>query len=140
MAAELGYNNLFVLHEGMPVWEEKGYAVYAGPDYEKRIETAKITPQELKILMETKSGTFSLVDVRDLQEFTEGHIPGAINIPSDKFAAGSAVLDKKKLVVVYCKSGGRSYTAYRKLQKLDYSKIVQAIFTDWEEAGLPVMK
>lgn len=140
MAAELGYNNLFVLHEGMPVWEEKGYAVYAGPDYEKRIETSKITPQELKILMETKSGTFTLVDVRDPQEFAEGHIPGAINIPSDKFAAGSAVLDKGKLVVVYCKSGGRSYTAYRKLQKLDYSKIAQAILADWEEAGLPVTK
>ena len=140
MAAELGYNNLFVLHEGMPVWEEKGYAVYAEPDYEKRIVTTKITPQELKILMETKSGTFTLVDVRDLQEFAEGNIPGAINIPSDKFAAGSAVLDKEKLVVVYCKSGGRSYTAYRKLQKLDYSKIVQAIFADWEEAGLPITK
>jgi rhodanese-related sulfurtransferase len=124
----------------MPVWEEKGYAVYAGPDYEKRIETTKITPQELKTLMETKSGTFTLVDVRDPQEFAEGHIPGAINIPSDKFAAGSAVLDKEKLVVVYCKSGGRSYTAYRKLQKLDYSKIVQAILADWEEAGLPVTK
>lgn len=140
MAAELGYNNLFVLHEGMPVWEEKGYAVYAGPDYEKKIETTKITPQELKILMETKSGTFTLVDVRDPQEFAEGHIPGAINIPSGKFAAGSAVLDKEKLVVVYCKSGGRSYTAYRKLQKLDYSKIAQAILADWEEAGLPVTK
>jgi rhodanese-related sulfurtransferase len=87
--------------------------------------------------METKSGTFTLVDVRDPQEFGEGHIPGAINIPSDKFAAGSAVLDKEKLVVVYCKSGGRSYTAYRKLQKLDYSKIVQAIFVT-EEAGLPL--
>ena len=140
MAAELGYRNLFVLHEGMPVWEEKGYAVYAGPDYEKKIETTKMTPQELKILMDTKSGTFTLVDVRDPQEFAEGHIPGAINIPSDKFAVGSAVLDKEKLIVVYCKSGGRSYTAYRKLQKLDYSKIAQTILNDWEEAGLPVVK
>ena len=140
MAAELGYHTIFVLLEGMPVWEEKGYAVYAGPDYEKRIETTKITPQELKMLMEAKAGTFTLVDVRDPQEFAEGHIPGAINIPSDKFAAGSPVLDKEKLVVVYCKSGGRSYTAYRKLQKLDYSKIAQAIFADWEEAGLPVIK
>jgi len=50
------------------------------------------------------------------------------------------VLDKEKLVVVYCKSGERSYTAYRKLQKLDYSKIAQAILADWEEAGLPVTK
>lgn len=140
MAAELGYDNLFVLQEGMPVWEEKGYAVYVGSDNEKKIETTKITPQELKIILETKSGTFTLVDVRDPQEFSDGHIPGAINIPSDRFAAGSAVLDKEKLIIVYCKSGGRSYTAYRKLQKLDYSKILQAILVDWEEAGLPVTK
>ena len=140
MAAELGYDNLFVLQEGMPVWEEKGYAVYAGPDYEKKIETTKIAPQELKIILETKSGTLTLVDVRDPQEFAEGHIPGAINIPSDKFAAGSAVLDKEKLVIVYCNSGGRSYTAYRKLQKLDYPKILQATLGDWEEAGLPVTR
>jgi len=59
----------------MPVWEEKGYAVYAGPDYEKKIETTKITSQELKILMETKSGTFTLVDVRDPQEFAKDTFP-----------------------------------------------------------------
>jgi rhodanese-related sulfurtransferase len=124
----------------MPVWEEKGYAVYAGVDYEKRVETTKIAPKELKALMERSPETLVLVDVRDPQEFAEGHIPGAINIPSTIFAAGSAVLEKEKLIVVYCKSGGRGYTAYRKLQKLDYSKIVQAIFADWEEAGLPVEK
>lgn len=124
----------------MPVWEEKGYALYAGPDYDKKIETTKIAPRELKALMETKPGTFTLVDVRDPQEFAEGHVPGAINIPSEMFAAGSAILDKEKLVIVYCNSGGRSYTAFRKLQKLDYQKIAQAIFADWQEAGLPVTK
>ena len=140
LAAELGYTDVYVLQEGMPVWEEKGYAVYAGPNYEKKIETARIDPLEIQKLMETKTGTFTLVDVRDPDEFAAGHIPGAINIPSNKFAAGSAVLDKNKLVVVYCNSGGRSYTAYRKLQKLDYPKIAQAIFADWEKAGFPVVK
>ena len=140
MAAELGYKNLFVLLEGIPVWEEKGYAVFASPNYEKKIETTKIQPQELQKLIENKSDTFTLVDVRDPQEFSAGHIPGAINIPSDKFAAGSAVLDKNKLIVVYCNSGGRSYTAYRKLQKLDHSKIGQSIFADWQKARLPLAK
>ena len=140
MAAELGFKNLFVLLEGISVWEEKGYAVYAGPNFEKKIETTKIDPQGLQKLIESKSGTFILVDVRDPQEFATGHIPGAINIPSDTFAAGSAVLDKNKLIVVYDNSGGRSYTAYRKLQKLDYSKIAQSIFADWQKAWLPIAK
>ena len=56
------------------------------------------------------------------------------------FAAGSGVLDKEKRIIVYCNSGGRSYNTYRKLQKLAYPKISQAIFADWEIEGLPVEK
>ncbi len=138
MAAEIGYQNILVMNEGMPVWEEKGYAIYAGPDYEKKIETTKINPHELKGLMETKPASLTLVDVRDPKEFSEGHIPGAINIPVKAFAADSEILDKEKLVIVYCNSGGRSYNAFRKLQKLAYTKIAQAIFADWQNAGLPV--
>ncbi|HZV82842.1 MAG TPA: rhodanese-like domain-containing protein [Geobacteraceae bacterium] len=139
-AAKLGYRNLYVLSEGMPAWEEKGFAIYAGPDYEKKVETTRIPPRELKSLLTAKPGSITLVDVRDPQEFAEGHIPGAINIPANKFAALSGGLEKEKRIVAYCNSGGRSYNAYRKLQKMDFRNISQAIFADWQEAGLPVAK
>ncbi len=42
--------------------------------------------------------------------------------------------------IVYCNSGGRSYTAYRKLQKMDYKNIAQALFADWKGEGLPVAR
>ena len=67
------------------------------------------------------------------------HIPGAINIPVASFASQSGILDKKKQIVVYCNSGGRSYNAYRKLMKLGYKKINHAIFADWKEEGLSVV-
>lgn len=140
IAAEKGYRDLSVYAEGMPVWEEKGYSIYAGPDYEKRVETTKLKPAELKALLDQKSTTLTLVDVRDPKEFAEGHIPGAINIPVTNFALGSAVLDKGKKIVVYCNSGGRSYNAYRKLQKLAYANIGQAIFSDWQAEKYPVEK
>lgn len=140
LAASLGYTNLHVLSEGMPAWEEKGFAIYAGPDYEKKIETSRIAPQELQALLKENKAGVTLIDVRDPKEFAEGHIPGAINIPSNTFAALSAGLEKEKKVIVYCNSGGRSYNAYRKLQKMDFRNISQAIFADWEEAGLPVEK
>ncbi len=38
-ALALGYMNVLVYADGIPVWEEKGMPIYAGPDYEKRIET-----------------------------------------------------------------------------------------------------
>lgn len=140
IAVEMGYRHIYLYAEGMPVWEEKGYPIYAGPEYEKKVETTKIPPKELKALMDGKPGTFTLVDVRDPNEYAEGHIPGAINIPVTIFAAGSGVLDKEKRIIVYCNSGGRSYNAYRKLQKLGYPSINQAIFADWEMEGLPVQK
>jgi len=137
-ALALGYLNVLVYAQGMPVWEEKGMPIYAGPNYEQRIETTKISPMDLSTLLRTKRDSVTLVDVRDPEEFAEGHIPGAINIPAATFASQSGTLDKKKQIIVYCNSGGRSYNAYRKLIKLGYKTINQAIFADWKEAGFPV--
>ena len=139
-AAEEGYTNTIVYAAGMPVWEEKGYPIYAGPDYEKHIETTKFSPIELQDLIKKDRAGITVVDVRDPQEYAEGHIPGAINIPSEIFASKSDVLDKEKKIVVYCNSGGRSYNAYRKLMKLGYENICQSLYFDWKQQGLPVEK
>ncbi|MCG2824396.1 MAG: hypothetical protein L6364_12050 [Desulfobulbaceae bacterium] len=139
-AQALGFQKILIYAEGMPVWEEKGLPIYAGPDYEKKIETTKISPRELDVLIKTGAGSYTLVDVRDPEEFAAGHIPSAINLPLASFASQSGVLDKEKKIIVYCNSGGRSYNAYRKLKKLGYEKNNQAIFADWKEAGLPVEK
>ncbi len=139
-AAEEGYVNISVFAAGMPVWEEKGYPIYAGPDYEKHIETTKLSPTELQDLMKKDKTGITVVDVRDPQEYKEGHIPGAINIPSEVFASKSDMLDKEKKIVVYCNSGGRSYNAYRKLMKLGYKNIYQSLYYDWKHQGLPIDK
>jgi rhodanese-related sulfurtransferase len=139
-AAELGYTDILIYSEGMPVWEERGLPIIAGPDYEKRIETTKISPADLDALIKSGAAAFTVVDVRDREEFREGHIPGAINIPVAEFATQSGVLDKEKKIIAYCNSGGRSYNAYRKLMKLGYADINQAILADWKAAGLPVEK
>ena len=135
-AIELGYSNVLVYAEGMPVWEEMGYSFYKGGDYEKKIETTKISPHDLQQFMSREPESIIIVDVRDPEEFKEDHIPGAINLPLKNFAAGSNILEKDKTIVVYCNSGGRSYGAYKKLMKLGYKKIFQAIYADWKGAGL----
>jgi len=139
-AINLGYTNISVYASGMPVWEEKGMPIYTGPDYEKRIKTTIISPADLNGLIQRSDDSFTIVDVRDFEEFAQGHIQGSINIPVASFASQSDVLDKKKKIIVYCNSGGRSYNAYRKLMKLGYKEINQAIFADWKNAGMPVEK
>ncbi len=61
-----------------------------------------------------KSDSVQLVDVRKLDEFTEGHIPGAIHIDvlTPSFLSNAlAKLDKKRPCAVYCRSGKRSAMA-----------------------------
>lgn len=140
IARSMGYEDISIYADGMPVWEEKGYALFTGPEYEKAVKTSMIKPDVVKALLDSAPSTVTVVDVRDAKEFDEGHVPGAINIPVETFAAESGVLDKGKQIIVYCNSGGRSYNAYRKLQKLAYPNIAQMIFEDWKNDGLPVAK
>lgn len=59
-----------------------------------------------------------LLDVRTEEEFSEGHIRGAINIPLDRLA--ETELAKNKKLFVYCHSGARSGRAVAYLQSQGY--------------------
>ena len=67
----------------------------------------------------------ALVDVREAGEFTEGHIPGAINVPLSTLGPDVAVTltDKSAPVFVYCRSGRRAQTAGEKLVSFGYSDV-----------------
>jgi len=136
--APMGYTNIRIYLEGIPVWEEKNLPLMTGPDYDKKIEATVIKPADLKKMMDENRQDFVVVDVRDAFEYKEGHIPGAINIPSETFAAGSGVLTKEKKIIVYCNTGSRSYLAYKKLIQLAYPNINQALLANWKEAGFAV--
>ena len=55
---------------------------------------------------EEKVSSYIIVDVRTKEEYDEGHLEGAINIPYDEIDE-NVDLDKTKTIMVYCKSGGR---------------------------------
>lgn len=135
----LGYTNILIYSEGIPVWEEQNFQMQTGPGYGKKIETTKLTPGELDALIKSSNKDYVLVDARDAAEFSEGHIPTAINIPSETFASKSDVLPKEKKIIVYCNTGSRSYLAYKKLIGLAYPRIYQTLFADWKDAGLTVV-
>lgn len=66
-----------------------------------------------------------LLDVRSKQEFAEGHIQGAINIPEheiDKIVE-KKIPNKKQLILIYCQSGVRSRSAYVKMKRKGYLRI-----------------
>ncbi|CYV00238.1 TPA: rhodanese-like domain-containing protein [Streptococcus suis] len=74
---------------------------------EKHEQTITLTAAELLDLMQTES--VQLLDVRDPEEYSAGHIDGAINCPMDKIAALDGPVDQRYLLI--CKSGKRSKLA-----------------------------
>lgn len=65
------------------------------------------------------SGNYIVLDVRTEDEYDDGHVVGAINIPYDEIDEDT-VLDKNKVILVYCRSGNRSKIAYDALLNLGY--------------------
>ncbi len=66
-----------------------------------------------------------LIDVRTVEEYNEGHIPGSINIPVETIHDGIAkhVPDKNTPVVLYCRSGSRSAVATKALEGVGYTSV-----------------
>ena len=65
-----------------------------------------------------------LIDVREPEEYMEGHVPGSMNVPvRDLAMAASAFPDRALPVYVYCRSGVRSRRAAEILQGLGFTNI-----------------
>ena len=62
-----------------------------------------------------------LLDVRTPQEFANGHIPGAINIPVDDLRSRLKELPQDRKIAVYCQVGQRGYLATRILMQTGFS-------------------
>ncbi|HVH51753.1 MAG TPA: molybdopterin-synthase adenylyltransferase MoeB [Gaiellaceae bacterium] len=82
-----------------------------------------------------------LVDVRELDEWTEGRIPGAIHIPRGFLESRieQAAPDKAQRIVLYCAAGNRSAFAAKTLDELGYENVASLAggYTDWKRNGLP---
>ena len=83
-----------------------------------------------------------VLDVREADEWSQGHVPGALFIPRGylELQVEEKVKDKDQEVVVYCAGGTRSALGVKSLQELGYTKVssMQGGFTRWKESGFPI--
>lgn len=98
----------------------------------------EITAAQLAELID--KGEALIVDVREVNEFADGHIPGAVNMPLSTFQASKLPKAEGKTVILNCLGGKRSGIA------LDKCSVAQEAvdthlaggFGAWASAGLPV--
>lgn len=66
-----------------------------------------------------------LVDVRSPEEYRDGHVPGAVNVPLESLQDAPRLLtDKKAQLCLYCASGARSAMAAGMLRRMGYENCV----------------
>ena len=84
----------------------------------------------------------ALLDVRELQEWQEGHIPGAVHIARGSLESNveQKLPDRDRPLVVYCSVGNRSAFAAKTLAELGYESVSSLAggFTDWKRNGFPI--
>jgi phage shock protein E len=84
-----------------------------------------------------------ILDVRNPDEFSEGHIAGALNIPLPEVAERANELKAYETVYIHCKRGGRAKSAFETLQKLGYNNVIcvtDAGMDAWIERNYPVAR
>ncbi|MFI5254796.1 MAG: rhodanese-like domain-containing protein, partial [Candidatus Limnocylindrales bacterium] len=82
-----------------------------------------------------------LVDVRESEEWAEGHLPGAVFVPRGYLESRieAAAPDRERPMVVYCAGGTRSAFAAQQLQDMGYRDVVNMVggFQSWKAEGRP---
>lgn len=84
-----------------------------------------------------------ILDVRTPEEFAEGHVPGAKNIPHDQVGNHLDELKKYKKIYMHCKAGGRAQTAFMELKSKGLNNLVCVSvggMADWQAKGYPTQK
>jgi sulfur-carrier protein adenylyltransferase/sulfurtransferase len=110
-------------------------------------EARQAVPEEdpAQVQERLKSGAPPVVvDVRDPDEYRDGHIEDAANISRGflEFRIASAVSDPSTPVVLYCQTGLRSVLAGKVLKDLGYSTVInlKGGYQKWVQSGLPVVR
>jgi rhodanese-related sulfurtransferase len=115
--------------------------------FEKLVADAKkkiteISPQDAAA--KSESGDAVIIDVRDKDEWDEGHIPGAMHMSRGTIELDieEKVPDPNAMIICHCGGGGRGALATESLQKMGYKNVrnMSGGFKAWKAAGLPTTK
>lgn len=102
----------------------------------------RVSPQDAISLINHQEAL--IIDIRDQDAFTNAHIVGAMNIPSDKLEDKLQQLNKYKAkpIILVCYKGISSVEAGTKLHKQGFEKIYSLAggIGAWQNAGLPLTK
>jgi rhodanese-related sulfurtransferase len=127
-AEQLGYTNVKVFHDGMPVWKQKGNLVVSTVSFLK-----ESTDQGIP---------FVLVDLRKKDAARKEHMPGAVSVPADEIEGAKVRFpaDKSAPIVLYSDDDKVSGDKFKTVRGWGYKNatVLAGGIGAWKAAGNPV--
>jgi molybdopterin/thiamine biosynthesis adenylyltransferase/rhodanese-related sulfurtransferase len=107
---------------------------------EARREIPEVSVDEVRQRL-ARNPQATLLDVREKEEYREGHLDGALSLPRGflEMRVEETVPDKQAPIIAYCGGGTRSLIAARTLKEMGYTSVVSMSggFTAWKNGGHP---
>ena len=105
-----------------------------------RAETPEVAPATVE-RARREGARLAIVDVRELDEWDQGHLPDAIHVARSYLeqAIEAEIPERDRPIVIYCSGVTRSFLAARALRELGYTdvSVLEGGFNAWKAAGLP---
>lgn len=98
-----------------------------------------VSPETVKAWMD--AGEAVLIDVREVNEYVQAHIPGALLLPLSQFDPARVPLDPARKLVIHCRSGNRCGMATARLLAAGFNGTVHRMeggIQNWHNHGLPL--
>ena len=103
-----------------------------------RKEVKELTVEEVQKLT-AKNGKYMLLDVREKEEYRDGHLEGSVSIPRGflEMRVESAIPEKSTPIIAYCAGGVRSLLAAQDMKEMGYQEVISMSggYSAWKAAG-----
>jgi rhodanese-related sulfurtransferase len=137
------FSSFLVLANGMDAWKQFGgvTVTYGDPtSFTDQSKVSYVDAEKLNEALKQKVATY-IVDVRTPEEYSKGHISGAVNIPSDDLEKRRREISEKRVVVVGMNELQEFQSAVQMYDMLLVSPFVmRGAMPGWEQKGFPVVK
>jgi rhodanese-related sulfurtransferase len=121
VAVRNGYANVFVLEGGLPAWKQAGHEVESVQRI-PRVAVKSIKIDTLRSWLAERK-TMSIIDIRTENNFKEGHIEGAVNLPLYKLHERYQELPYNRMLVLVDSRGFRSFLAQSYLKRKGFDVV-----------------
>jgi adenylyltransferase/sulfurtransferase len=105
---------------------------------EARREVKELSVDEVQKLT-SKNGKYLILDVREKEEYREGHLEGSVSIPRGflEIRVESAIPEKSTPIIAYCAGGVRSLLAAKDMKEMGYQEVISMSggYSAWKTAG-----